>query len=94
MRVLLEFSPNSCIFAYCFLTFLRVLLECGSYSRAGLFRGFTVFGLSPRILPMFSRFVDSLCFFKGEGAKKWVWCNKEFVCYKGNALALFVWLMA
>ena len=43
MRVLLEFGPNFCIFAYCFLSFLRVLLECGSYLRAGLFRGFTVF---------------------------------------------------
>ena len=42
MRVLLEFGLNFCIFAYCFLSFLRVLLECGSYSRAGLFRGFTV----------------------------------------------------
>ena len=38
IRILLNF----CIFAYCFLSFLRVLLECGSYSRAGLFRGFTV----------------------------------------------------
>ena len=42
MRVLLEFGPNFGIFAYCFSSFLRVLLECGSYSRAGLFRGFTV----------------------------------------------------
>ena len=43
MRVLLEFCLNSWIFVYCFLSFLRVLLECGSYSRAGLFRGFTLF---------------------------------------------------
>ena len=43
MRVLLEFGLNLIIFAYCFLSLLRVLLECGSYSRAGLFRGFTVF---------------------------------------------------
>ena len=42
MRVLLEFGQIFYIFAYCFLSFLRVLLECGSYSRAGLFRGFTV----------------------------------------------------
>ena len=39
---LIRILPNFCIFAYCFLSFLRVLLECGSYSRAGLFRGFTV----------------------------------------------------
>ena len=43
MRVLLEFSPNLGIFAYCFLSFLWVLSECGSYSRVGLFRGFTVY---------------------------------------------------
>ena len=42
MQVLLEFCQNFCIFAYCPLSFLWVLLECGSYSRAGLFRGFTV----------------------------------------------------
>ena len=42
MRVLLEFCrifaflPND-FYAYC-----GFLLECGSYSRAGLFRGFTV----------------------------------------------------
>ena len=42
MRVLLEFCLNSWIFVYCFLSFLWVLLECGSYSRAGLFQGFTV----------------------------------------------------
>ena len=42
MQVLLEFGPNLGIFAYCFLNLLRVLLEFGSYSRAGLFRGFTV----------------------------------------------------
>ena len=45
MRVLLEFGRIFYIFAYCFLSFLRVLLECGSYSRAGLFRGFTVYDL-------------------------------------------------
>ena len=43
MRVLLEFGPNLGIFAYCFLSFLRVLLEYRSYSRVGLFWGFTVF---------------------------------------------------
>ena len=43
MWVLLEFGPNLGIFDSCFLSFLWVLLECGSYSRAGLFRGFTVF---------------------------------------------------
>ena len=32
MRVLLEFGPNLSIFAYCFLSALRVLFECGSYS--------------------------------------------------------------
>ena len=42
MRVLLEFGPNLGVFAYCFSSFLRVLLECGSYLRAGLFQGFTV----------------------------------------------------
>ena len=40
---LIRILPNFCIFAYCFLSFLRVLLECGSYSRAGLFWGFTVY---------------------------------------------------
>ena len=43
LRVLLEFWPNFALFTYCFLSLLRVLLECGSYSRAGLFRGFTVY---------------------------------------------------
>ena len=42
MRVLLEFGQNLGIFAYCYLSSLRVLLECGSYLRAGLFRGFSV----------------------------------------------------
>ena len=37
MRVLLEFCPNLGIFAYFFSSFLWVLLECRSYSRAGLF---------------------------------------------------------
>ena len=40
MRVLLEFG----LFAYCFSSLLQVLLEFGSYSRAGLSRGFTVYG--------------------------------------------------
>ena len=35
MRVLLEFCPNLGIFAYCFLSVLRVLLKPGSYLRAG-----------------------------------------------------------
>ena len=39
---LIRILPNFSIFAYCFLSSLRVLLECGSYSRADLFRGFTV----------------------------------------------------
>ena len=43
MWVLLEFCRLFCIFAYCFLSFLRVLLECGSNLRAGLLRGFAVF---------------------------------------------------
>ena len=46
MRVLLDFGPNLGIFAYCFLSVLWVLLECGSYSRAGLIQGFTVFRIS------------------------------------------------
>lgn len=45
MRVFLEFGPNLGNFPYCFLSSLRVSLECGSYSRAGLFRGFTLYGL-------------------------------------------------
>ena len=45
MRVLLEFGSNLGIFAYCFSSFLRVLLECGSYSRVGLFQGFMVTAL-------------------------------------------------
>ena len=39
---LIRILPNFCTFAYCFLSFLRVLLECGTCSRAGLFQGFTV----------------------------------------------------
>ena len=46
MRVLLEFGPNLGVFVYCFLSFLRVLLECGSYLRAGLIRGFALFSIS------------------------------------------------
>ena len=38
MQVLLEFE----YFCLLFLSLLRVLLEFGSYSRAGLFRGFTI----------------------------------------------------
>ena len=49
MRVLLDFGPNLGIFAYCFLSFLRVLLECGSYLRVGLFRGFTVYDMKHRL---------------------------------------------
>ena len=39
---LIRILPNSCIFSYCFSSFLWVLLKWGSRSRAGLFRGFTV----------------------------------------------------
>ena len=39
---LIRILSDSCIFAHWFLSFLRALLECGSYSRTGLFRGFTI----------------------------------------------------
>ena len=42
MRVLLEFCQIFVFLPIVFLSFLRALLECGSYLRAGLFRGFTV----------------------------------------------------
>ena len=60
MQVILEFFPNLGIFAYCFSSFLRVLLECRSYLRAGLFRGFTVFTMTIEKLGLFGRFISHL----------------------------------
>ena len=60
MRVLLEFDPNLGIFTYWLSCLLRVLLECGSYSRAGLFQGFTVLRIEMAPLVTYYTFLFAL----------------------------------